>query len=414
MSAFGSIRKLPSGRYQARYHHKGVSYKAPSMFKTKRLAGAWLSGEEELITFGQWTPPAQREAAQEKRKASRITVGEWVERFHEALRHRPVPVKESTIQVYERSVRNRITAPLPPGDKVAAITRLAGIALADLTKNDVYEWWEAISVVYKSPTVNQKAYKRLKAACAAAVDRELIPANPVEIKAAGIRVKPEEKYLPSDEELKAIIEHMPARYKALTSLVLFHGLRIGEALALEQRHVRVIGDVPYAPRILVTIEQNAQRLTEKVDGKSHVYMNWQTPKTSAGYRTVPIMASHTRFFFDHMRDYPAVACRVRSQWGDRMVKLFTTTRTGRLVMDTSYRSRLNAAEVAAGVTTDIDPHCGRNWLITRLAEQGAHVKEIGKLLGQSDLETIIRVYMKVRTGRIDVLMDKVNLSISSE
>jgi putative integrase len=97
-----------------------------------------------------------------------------------------------------------------------------------------------------------------------------------------------------------------------------------------------------------------------------------------------------------------------------MVKLFTTTRTGRPVMDTSYRSRLNAAEVAAGVTTDIDPHCGRNWLITRLAEQGAHVKEIGRLLGQSDLETIIRVYMKVRTGRIDVLMDKVNLSISGE
>ena len=42
------------------------------------------------------------------------------------------------------------------------------------------------------------------------------------------------------------------------------------------------------------------------------------------------------------------------------------------------------------------------------------MKEIGRLLGQSDLETIIRVYMKVRTGRIDVLMDKVNLSISGE
>lgn len=83
--------------------------------------------------MGNGPPPAQREAVQEKRKASRITVGEWVERFHEALRHRPVPVKESTIQVYERAVRNRITAPLPPGDKVAATTRLAGIALADLT-----------------------------------------------------------------------------------------------------------------------------------------------------------------------------------------------------------------------------------------------------------------------------------------
>ena len=60
---------------------------------------------------------------------------------------------------------------------------------------------------------------------------------------------------------------------------------------------------------------------------------------------------------------------------------------------------------------DIDPHCGRNWLITRLAEQGAHLKEIGQLLGQDDISTILGVYMKVRAGRVDTLMDRVDQSI---
>lgn len=83
-------------------------------------------------------------------------------------------------------------------------------------------------------------------------------------------------------------------------------------------------------------------------------------------------------------------------------------------MDTSYRSILNRAEENAGVTTDIDPHCGRNWLITRLAEQGAHLKEIGKILGQTDLETITNVYMKVRAGRAETLMNKVDLSLEYE
>lgn len=95
----------------------------------------------------------------------------------------------------------------------------------------------------------------------------------------------------------------------------------------------------------------------------------------------------------------------------RTITPLTVTAAGAPVMDTSFRSRLNTAETRAGVTTEIDPHCGRNWLITRLAEQGAHLKEIGALLGQSDLETIMKVYMKVRAGRTDTLMDKVNDSL---
>ncbi|WP_018024319.1 tyrosine-type recombinase/integrase [Corynebacterium ulceribovis] len=419
MAEFGNIRELPSGRYQARYFYRGTFYKAPSTFRTERLAASWLTKEEELITFDKWTPPQDRQAKKAKDEARKrlgtVTVGQWLETFHDGLRTRMRPIKESTLQSYMRAVNGRIMAPIPPGDSVHDITRLKNIALSDLTKDDVHRWWDALGRTYDTPTINQNAYKRLRAALAHAVERDLIDANPVSVRDAAARVKRKEKYLPEDWELKAILKEMPARYKVLTSLVLFHGLRIGEGIAVEHPHLQVIGEVPYAPRIIVTVEQNAQRLVETgPDGKRHTYLNWQSTKTDAGVREVPIMASHTQLFFEHLEQFPPVTCTVRCDDGTKTVSPLTVTENGKPVMDTSYRSRLTAAEKRAGVSTEIHPHCGRNWLITRLAEQGAHLKEIGKLLGQTDLETITNIYMKVRAGRTDILMDKVDASLQQD
>lgn len=48
-NSWGSIRKLPSGRYQARYTHAGRSYKAPMTFVKKRVAQAWLAKEQARL-----------------------------------------------------------------------------------------------------------------------------------------------------------------------------------------------------------------------------------------------------------------------------------------------------------------------------------------------------------------------------
>lgn len=406
---FGAIRQLPSKRYQASYQGPdGVRYKAPSTFAAKGDAEGWLSAEQRLIDLEAWQPPEQRE---QQREAARTTVGEWLDQFHTNLEHRPKPPRASTMQNYRRVTRNRITKPLEPGSEVPDITRLADLPLVKLTKGDVYRWWDGVQRAYPGAhTINQQAYKRLRAACAEAVRREMMPANPVEVPEAGKRVKTNGKYLPEDWELQAILEATPARYKALTSLMLFHGLRIGEALALEQRHVMVeYLPAPWMPRVTVRVEQNAQRLTGE-DGRT--YMLVQPPKSDAGYRDVPIMGNHVPVFLEHLAEHlPGAPTTVETWEGPRTVHLFTATRTGGLVFDTSYRSVLERAEVKAGVTTEIDPHCGRNWLITRLAEQGAHLKEIGRLLGQEDVATILDVYMKVRAGRTSTLMEAVNQTI---
>lgn len=411
---FGSIRQKGARFTVAFTAPDGKRHSPGKSFATAKQAELWLAKEEALIEqhnlgYVVWVPPQVRNAQDIQ---SSVTVAQWLDTFHENLEHRPKPPRPSTMQNYRRVTSNRITDPLAPGDKEPDVTRLADIQLVKLTKNDVYRWWDGLQRAYPTAhTINQQAYKRLKAACDEATRREMIPFNPVEIREAGKKVAPKEKYLPSDEELNAIYAHVPEQYRVLTSLMLFHGLRIGEAIALEQRHVHVEEQPGESvPRVVVQVEQNAQRVRDD-DGK--IYMMVQPPKTEAGYRSVPIMPQHVPDFLRHLKEFaPTTTTTVETLDRPRAVNLLTATRTGQIVMDTSYRSVLERAEIKAGVTTEIDPHCGRNWLITRLAEQGAHLKEIGQLLGQDDVQTILNVYMKVRAGRTTSLMDKVNSSLA--
>lgn len=67
---FGSVRMLPSGRYQARYSGPdGKRYPAqradggPLTFETKGDAEAWLSLRQSEVLRNEWLPPAAPKAA---------------------------------------------------------------------------------------------------------------------------------------------------------------------------------------------------------------------------------------------------------------------------------------------------------------------------------------------------------------
>ncbi|MFW9097717.1 tyrosine-type recombinase/integrase [Corynebacterium striatum] len=407
-SSFGRVRQKGK-RWYAEYTGPDAAIHTPGhSFANETDADGWIATERRLIDLGTWTPPKQRRVQEE---VDAETVGQWMDRFHELLEQRPEPPRKSTMQNYRRVTRVRITEPYGSGADDVDVCHLKSVRLVELTKADVYRWWDGVQRCYpEARTINQQAYKRLKAACTEAVRREMLTSNPVDVPEAGKKVATKGKYLPEDWELDAILEHMPARYKALTSLVLHHGLRIGEALALEAEDVHV-EHLPGAPLpcVSVQVKQNAQRIVN--DEGTH--MEVQPPKTKAGYREVPIMGADAPIFLEHLEKHlPAEPSTLRTAAGTRRAVLFTTTNTGQLMMDTSYRSVLARAKEKAGVCADIDPHCGRNWLITRLAEQGAHLKEIGTLLGQDDVATILDVYMKVRAGRTGLLMDKVSATLT--
>lgn len=56
---FGRVRRLPSGRYQARYPGPdGIDRPAPETFPAKSSADVWLTRKEAEILDGAWIDPA--------------------------------------------------------------------------------------------------------------------------------------------------------------------------------------------------------------------------------------------------------------------------------------------------------------------------------------------------------------------
>lgn len=60
---FGAVRKLPSGRYPARYSdpRPGLQRSAPHTFATKTEAGRWLATVEADMRRGGWVDPRDGE-----------------------------------------------------------------------------------------------------------------------------------------------------------------------------------------------------------------------------------------------------------------------------------------------------------------------------------------------------------------
>ena len=54
---FGSIRKLPSGFWQATYKYEGKGYRGPKTFQAKADALAYLATVETDVMRGSWINP---------------------------------------------------------------------------------------------------------------------------------------------------------------------------------------------------------------------------------------------------------------------------------------------------------------------------------------------------------------------
>lgn len=345
-----------------------------------------MQAEARDIRAGLWTHPAVRDT-EEKRAA--MTVAEVMRRWLDGKRVAVAGghLRESTLQTYAAVVNNRILGV----DGEAA--RLRSLPVTMVERADIADWWEAVQRQFpRTAQRNWQALGKLREAMADAVEHGLIPANPVTLRVP--KPRPKHKRMPEDWEFRAVLEHSPDGYRAAVALVLFHGLRAGEMLALRVSNVFVADTPPpWMPEVYVQVDGNVQRL--QVDGKTT--MVHQDPKTTAGWRTVPIFSE----FVPLLLEQRAAAAR-RGPGA-----LLTATATGQVVMNTSFRSVFGRARDAAGVPDDVHPHMGRHWLVTRLAESGATPTEIGAICGQEDVATVVGTYMKVREQRPAELMRRV-------
>jgi integrase len=208
---FGSVRQLPSGRYQVRYRGPdGLMRPADRTFDTETDAKVWLTMTEAEMLRGEWIDP----------DAGRVPLGDYAAAWI-AQRPRLAP---RTVALYESLLRLHIEP------------TLGGLYLATLTPARVRSWRAGLLDAGVGAVTAAKAYRLLRAVMATAVDDELIRRNPCRIKGGG-REKSPERTVVGIEDVYALADAIAPRWRALVLLAAFGGLRWGELAALRRNRV---------------------------------------------------------------------------------------------------------------------------------------------------------------------------------
>lgn len=215
---FGSIRKLPSGKYQARYTGPdGRTHTGPTTFERKADAGAYLSTVRADVERDAWRPTG--------RKNSRgLTFGEYVPGWLDGRRVKGRPLSPRTRHHYDWLLEQFI------------LPTFANTPMKMIDPEDVDAWHATTAT--GSPTAQAHAYSLLRSILTTAVERGYIRSNPAVVRGAGVsptRKRDTEPATPA--ELRTMAEAMPARFALMVMLAGWCALRFGELAELRRSDI---------------------------------------------------------------------------------------------------------------------------------------------------------------------------------
>ena len=355
-ASWGSVRKLPSGRYQARYRVDGKLVGAPSTFRTKRDAEAYLSTVRADMERGTWVNPA----------AGRVTLREYSTRW---LEQRP-DLRPRTVELYESELWLHI---LPV---------LGAVEVAKITPAKVRDWHAGMLRAGKpGPTTVAKCYRLLHAILNTAVADELILRNPCVIRGAGQEKAPE-RPIASIPQVFEIAEVIEPRFRAMVLVGAFVGLRLGEMLALTRERIDLLHG-----RIKVV-----EQYQELKDG-THIL---GPPKSDAGIRTVAIPAMLKPELEAHLATYAAPGKQGLVFCGPK----------GQPLRRATWYSAWNRTMTELGIE-GMKPHDLRHTGNTLAAMTGASTKELMARFGQSTSRAAL-IYQHATRERDHEIADALN------
>ncbi len=280
-SDLGTIRKLPSGRFQAFYRANGERFNAPLTFASHDEARGWLAAERADRVRGTWRDPHQgqvnlaeylhdwlagRNLAERTAASYRASLDKWIlpqlvgsdgkkvelgaldlNQLSPAIIRRWYAIMSD---VARQVALKRITY-IPGGHPARVWARDIGLAVpatGKLPQAILDAWKKAGSPPPAARTrpsaegidpgraTAARAYQVLHAGLADAFYDELIPTNPCRIPGAGI-TRPRERGTVSPPEVVQLADAMPDHVQAAVYVAAWSGLRYGELFALARRHV---------------------------------------------------------------------------------------------------------------------------------------------------------------------------------
>jgi integrase len=332
-----SIARRPDGTYRPRYRDENGKEHARH-FKRKVEAQRWLDEQTAAMVTGTWVDP----------KRGRATFGAYVGTWLPAQ-----PLRDSSRRAYDSYLRNHL---LPAfGDKrLSAVTRTQVLALRRGVEAKL------------SPTTSRQVMALFAGIFADAVTDGLIAKTPCRDTVPPR--PPREKVVPlTVEEVEALVEAAPDRYRALIVLGAGCGLRLGEALGLKVTRVR------FLERELDVVEQ-----LSLIPGAPP---KLAPPKTRGSVRTVPLADVVSTALAEHLAAYPAGP--------DDLV--FRSRTGGPIWANTFNNSVWQPLRRRAGLP-GARFHDLRHFMASALIRYGESVKTVAHVLGHADETETLRTY----------------------
>ena len=357
---FGTVRRLPSGRYQARYWGPdGVRHAADDTFATKAEAQDWLTLKEAEILEGDWIDPDAAEVLVPDYAAT------WIE-------ERP-GLRPKTVLIYRGLLRSHIAS------------HFEHVTVGEVTLARVRRWRKKLLDSGVSEVTAAKAYRLLRAIFNTALDDGLIRRNPCRIKGAGRENSPERPVL-TVAQVYALADAVGLRYRALILLAAFTSLRWAELTALRPEDI--------------DLDARTVRVTRQLYYHGAGY-SFGPPKSRAGVRVVAFSELIVPDVRDHLDWLPSAAAFV-----------FATS-TGSPLSHSNFRNRVWLPAMAAVGLEGVHLHDLRHTGNQLTANAGANPRELMARMGH-DSERAALIYLHSSHERQRALADAVGEAARAE
>lgn len=282
--SFGSVTRLPSGRWRARYATptwdgpgRAPWINAPHTFTTKANAEAWLAKTRADIERGIWKHPDQVKAEEIAReRAERESLrpfGTYAEQWLQTRR-----IAATTRDAYEVNIRTHL------------LPKWGQTPIREITTVQIREWL-ATELAPGKPGARRHAFELFKTIMATAVDDDIISVNPCKRNMLGSTkadAGQSQRHAPralTGEEVQALADEVPAYMRAAVLLTITTGLRMGEL-----RELRVKDFDAQAGTLSITRSVSGSGKNQHVS----------TPKTQAGTRVVQLDPATVQLVVDHL------------------------------------------------------------------------------------------------------------------
>ena len=345
-SSWGTIRKLPSKKYQASYLGPDQKrHTAPTTFTTKTQARLWLDEQRLAIEKGIWK---QKQVVPITPETFKTYAESHIRLQTNAYGHN---LRKNTKDTYTSLL-------------ALHLTEFHDLPLDKISKRQVDEWWHK-KVQSGKATTASKAYKLMNSVLKRAVADGLIPINPCKIRGAHGLTSGKRKQIPTPHEVGQLINNIDAKYQLVLIIMAYGGLRFSEATALTVKDLKIVGKAPH---------KHFEIQINKAVTESKGVFTVAEPKSKASKRTVALPLHFT----------PLIAKLLLERKLNQDSQLLVEAPKGGFLRNSVLRKALDSTCKKLGITRiHISIHCFRHFAATTYLEAGASIADLQTWLGDS-------------------------------